>query len=612
MVVYPRYETGYASSVMKAADAGIKTASDEVDLEGLPVVSMGYSRGGALAVEYAAGAAGRHLPVPDAVESVNPVPIGEQGHIIDLTPLRHSTVMALIVSDKDPATAAPACCCGGSSWRTSLRGRSGSTSPAPTASSSPTTSRRSGQARPPAGPTGLRRTRSSPRFGEAGTAEPVARRGSRARAREATPEPGRTETSSARRRRAAQGRPHQRPRPRRVPPRGHHDTSLAPPARGGRRRRRRCRSCAGPSCRQAAGRPARLQAARISSASPAASCRRAQPERRTASAVAGQPLGVRSRAAQIGCRPSARRGRVAEHGDEPHRAQRRRPRSASSASSVPTTVSTTITAFLPCSFDSPLARVAHVHRHLVDAQPGLVQPQERLHLGRLARVRAARGSAAPSRSRRTCRSSRRGTAGGARPHRAAQEPGAEAARAARLVAVRARSPRPREARADRDVAGARAHALEQAGQLRGRVLPVGVDAPAERVAVLARVARSPRRSRRAGRGSRRTRRTSAPRVAGHLRGSRRSSRRRRRGRRRRGSPARSSSSTAGRFSSSFQAGMKTTRVAPARSQTQPSLRSLDRLHPGPRTAGPGAPGGTTSRRRCLRARAVGRSRTRAV
>ncbi len=104
VVVYPRYETGYASSVMKAADAGIKTAGDEVDLEGLPVVSMGYSRGGALAVEYAAGAAGRHLPVPDAVESVNPVPIGEQGHIVDLTPLRHSTVMALIVSDKDPAT----------------------------------------------------------------------------------------------------------------------------------------------------------------------------------------------------------------------------------------------------------------------------------------------------------------------------------------------------------------------------------------------------------------------------------------------------------------------------------------------------------------------------
>ena len=104
VVVYPRYETGYAASVLKDADAGIKTATDKLDLAGLPVVSLGYSRGGALAVEYAANAVGRNLPVPDGVESINPVPIGEQGHLIDLRPLRHDTVFALIVSDKDPAT----------------------------------------------------------------------------------------------------------------------------------------------------------------------------------------------------------------------------------------------------------------------------------------------------------------------------------------------------------------------------------------------------------------------------------------------------------------------------------------------------------------------------
>ena len=102
VVVYPRYEMDYSASVLKAANAGIKTASDRLKLKNVPVVALGYSRGAAMAVEYAASAPGEHLPVPNAVEGVNPVPYGETARIVDLHPLRPETVLALLASDRDP------------------------------------------------------------------------------------------------------------------------------------------------------------------------------------------------------------------------------------------------------------------------------------------------------------------------------------------------------------------------------------------------------------------------------------------------------------------------------------------------------------------------------
>ena len=45
------------------------------------------------------------MPVPDAVESVNPVPYGETSHIVDLSPVRPRTILAVIVSEKDPHAA---------------------------------------------------------------------------------------------------------------------------------------------------------------------------------------------------------------------------------------------------------------------------------------------------------------------------------------------------------------------------------------------------------------------------------------------------------------------------------------------------------------------------
>jgi hypothetical protein len=102
VVVYPRYEQGASRAVIGPAVTGVRKASERLELKGLPVLALGYSRGAALAVEYAAVAKHEHAPVPDAVESVNPVPYGEWAHVVDLRPVRPRTILAVIVSEKDP------------------------------------------------------------------------------------------------------------------------------------------------------------------------------------------------------------------------------------------------------------------------------------------------------------------------------------------------------------------------------------------------------------------------------------------------------------------------------------------------------------------------------
>jgi pimeloyl-ACP methyl ester carboxylesterase len=101
-VVYPRYELDYSPAVLGPAVAGIRTATDRLGLDDVPVLALGYSRGGALAVEYGAVAPSKNVPVPDLIESVNTVPYGEWTKAVDLRPLKFSTVVALIVSDQDP------------------------------------------------------------------------------------------------------------------------------------------------------------------------------------------------------------------------------------------------------------------------------------------------------------------------------------------------------------------------------------------------------------------------------------------------------------------------------------------------------------------------------
>jgi dienelactone hydrolase len=102
VVVYPRYELSYSDAVIDPAVAGVRKASKRLELKKVPVIALGYSRGAALAVEYTAVARHNGVPVPDAVESVNPVPYGEQARIVNLEPLRPDTVMAVLISDQDP------------------------------------------------------------------------------------------------------------------------------------------------------------------------------------------------------------------------------------------------------------------------------------------------------------------------------------------------------------------------------------------------------------------------------------------------------------------------------------------------------------------------------
>ncbi len=101
IVVYPRFEIFYEQDPIPFIVAGVQTATKRADVDGLPVLSIGYSRGGALAVEYGAVAAKRGLPVPDQIISIFPSSVGNEGHIVDLTPLDHSTQLLIQMGQND-------------------------------------------------------------------------------------------------------------------------------------------------------------------------------------------------------------------------------------------------------------------------------------------------------------------------------------------------------------------------------------------------------------------------------------------------------------------------------------------------------------------------------
>ena len=101
IVVYPRYEMAYEADPMPFIVNGVRAATERVDVDKLPVLAIGYSRGGAIAVEYGAVAGGKGLPVPDWIMSVFPAPYGNQKHIVDLSALRHFTELLILVGDQD-------------------------------------------------------------------------------------------------------------------------------------------------------------------------------------------------------------------------------------------------------------------------------------------------------------------------------------------------------------------------------------------------------------------------------------------------------------------------------------------------------------------------------
>jgi len=101
VVVYPRYEIDYEENPLTHAVAGVREAVMQFDADGLPVLAIGYSRGGGLVVEYAAVAAKNGLPVPDAIMSVFPAGEGNEGKLVDLTSLDRSTRLQILIGDRD-------------------------------------------------------------------------------------------------------------------------------------------------------------------------------------------------------------------------------------------------------------------------------------------------------------------------------------------------------------------------------------------------------------------------------------------------------------------------------------------------------------------------------
>ena len=63
IVVYPRYEMAYEADPMQFIVNGVKAAEKKVNVKDLPVLAIGYSRGGAIAVEYAAAAGRNGVPL---------------------------------------------------------------------------------------------------------------------------------------------------------------------------------------------------------------------------------------------------------------------------------------------------------------------------------------------------------------------------------------------------------------------------------------------------------------------------------------------------------------------------------------------------------------------
>jgi acetyl esterase/lipase len=101
IVVYPRYETNYEIDPLLFALKGVRRALKGVDVKGLPVLAIGYSRGGALAVEYGAVAPGNDVPVPGQIMSVFPAGQGNERHLIDLSTLPDSTGLLIQIGTDD-------------------------------------------------------------------------------------------------------------------------------------------------------------------------------------------------------------------------------------------------------------------------------------------------------------------------------------------------------------------------------------------------------------------------------------------------------------------------------------------------------------------------------
>ena len=99
-VIYPRYEVGGARDPYPNIDAAIDAATPRLGKPHVPVILIGYSRGGRIAVDYAAVRAARGEE-PSAVLSVFP---GEHSQYETLGPLKKldsKLKLEIMLGDKD-------------------------------------------------------------------------------------------------------------------------------------------------------------------------------------------------------------------------------------------------------------------------------------------------------------------------------------------------------------------------------------------------------------------------------------------------------------------------------------------------------------------------------
>jgi pimeloyl-ACP methyl ester carboxylesterase len=98
-VVYPRYEVSPGPAPVPHIVAGVREALARLDTDA-PLVVIGYSRGGRLAVEYAAASSRSHLPAPKAVMSVFPSALAVDQRI-GLGSLDQDSRLLILVGDRD-------------------------------------------------------------------------------------------------------------------------------------------------------------------------------------------------------------------------------------------------------------------------------------------------------------------------------------------------------------------------------------------------------------------------------------------------------------------------------------------------------------------------------
>jgi pimeloyl-ACP methyl ester carboxylesterase len=99
-VIYPRYERGAYTNPFPHLDAGVRAALSRLGNPKLPTIVIGYSRGGRIAIDYAALQAARGHE-PRAVLAVFPAPNAPLERLGPLQALDGKTKIVLMVGDRD-------------------------------------------------------------------------------------------------------------------------------------------------------------------------------------------------------------------------------------------------------------------------------------------------------------------------------------------------------------------------------------------------------------------------------------------------------------------------------------------------------------------------------